>query len=89
MDRPSPLPPPAADFEAVHVREHHVEDDQVRVAGLGLPERVLAVDRGAHRAAVKFQCHLDELTDVRLVVHDEHPGDTVVSWHGAPGSLVA
>ena len=36
---------------------------------------------------MELQRDLDELADVRLVVHDEHLGDLVIVCHGAPGSF--
>src|SRR6266540_2276143 len=42
-----------------------------RHAPLGLIERLLPVDRARHRVALRDEHPLDELPDLRLVVHDE------------------
>ena len=78
---------PAAYLEAVHVRQHHVEHDQVGLVGVGLPQRFRPGGRGGHRAAVELQRDLDKLADVRLVVHDEHLGNLVVVCHGYRASF--
>ena len=80
---------PAADLEAVHVRQHHVEHDQVGRAGVRLPQRLLPGGRGGHRAAVELQRDLDQLADVRLVVDDEHLGNAVLSVMRYRGSFCA
>ena len=79
-----PGPEPAAHLEPVQVRQHHVQHDQVRPVRLGLPQRVLAGGRGGHGAAVELQGDLNQLTDVGLVVDDEHRGNLVAVTHGFP-----
>ena len=83
------LPPArsADDLEAVQVRKHTSSTIRSGRARLRLPQRIVTVNRGGYRAAVELQRDLHKLADVRLVVYDEHPGDTVVSWHGVSGSL--
>ena len=59
-----------ADGEAVHLRHHHVEDDEVRLEGLRLFERLLAVVRSLDPEALVVEVQPGELDDVLLVVDD-------------------
>ena len=71
------LPDLAADREAVHVRQHDVEHDQV---GLGLAEpgqRLGAVADGLDLIALAGQVEPGELQDVILVVDHQD----LLSWH--------
>src|SRR6204780_2156184 len=78
---------PAAYLEAVHVRQHYVEHDQVGPVRPGLPQRVLPRSRRGHRAAMKLQRDLYQLANVRLVVYDEHLGNAVIVCHQVSGSF--
>jgi hypothetical protein len=65
---PADLP---ADLEAVDLRQHEVEDDQVGVvAGVAI-EGFLPVRRGDDREALLLQVEPDEVDDVALIVHHE------------------
>jgi hypothetical protein len=63
---------PAADLQAVHARQHQVEDDQVVVAGLALGQRAEAVRDQAAFAVELGQLQLDEPADVRVVLDHQH-----------------
>jgi hypothetical protein len=56
---------------------HDVQRDNVRRDHLHLVEAVLAVDRGVHVEPLKGEVHRDKLTDHLVVVHDEHPPQTL------------
>ena len=62
---------------AVEPGHHHVERDDVRVDRLHLVEAVLAVDRSRHVEPLKGKIHGDKLPDHLVVVHDEHPSQTL------------
>ena len=61
----------AADLEAVHLGQHQVQHDQVRVAALVLDQGLLAVGRGHDGEALLLEVQPDQLDDVALVVDDE------------------
>ena len=60
------------DVEALHVGEHHVEHDQLRLEGADGGDRLRAGAGGLDREALEAQGHGDDVDDVRLVVDDEH-----------------
>ena len=60
-----------ADGQAVHLRHHYVEDDEVRAHRLRPLERLLAVRRGLDPEALVVQVETGELDDVLLVIDDE------------------
>ena len=62
---------PARDLEALHVGEHHVQDDQVGTELRHLAERIRARSRRFHGEALEAQGHRDDIDDVRLVIDDE------------------
>ena len=61
----------AHDLDAVEVRHHDVEQDDVRPDLLGLLERLLAAVGGDDAEAFFAEGDRDELGDPRLVVRDE------------------
>ena len=64
---------PAADLEAVHVRQHHVEHDRVVVVRLGHPERVLAAARDVGGEPLADETAADQARHPQLVLDDQHP----------------
>src|SRR5215469_7929798 len=78
-------PESPAHIEAVHIRHHDVQHDEVWPRGLGLPQRLVAARRSGDRAPVELECDLDKLTDVGFVVDDEHLGYAVVLCHDVLG----
>src|SRR2546430_5842359 len=71
-------PEPLADLEAVELRQHHVEHDQVDVLALEAFECLLAVTRLQHTKAVAFEGIGEELLN-RVLVVDEQNGRGI--WH--------
>ena len=65
---------PPDDVEAVQVRHHHVEHDQVGAERVGQGERLLAVGGRGDLEAGEAQAGREQLEDVGLVVDDEQPG---------------
>ena len=61
----------AHDLDAVEVRHHDVEQDDVRPNLLGLGEGILAAGRGDDAEALLTEGDRDELRDPRLVIRDE------------------
>ena len=62
-----------ADFLAVDVRQHHVEDDEVRTVLLDHHPGVEAVGGDAHlEAAVVLEGIVDRRDEVRLVIDEQH-----------------
>ena len=61
----------AGELEAVHVRHHHVGQDEVGAPLLGELERLDAVARDAHVVAGGPQFDLEQPCDERIVVGDE------------------
>jgi hypothetical protein len=79
------------DVEALHVGQHHVEDDEVRVEGRHGGDGLCPVPRRLHGEALELQGHRHDVHDVRLVVDDEHAVSVRVHAHdesigGEPGS---
>src|SRR4029077_568351 len=82
---------PLADLDARDVREHPVEDDEVRLLPRHGGEGVAAVRRLLDLVALVAQRGRDRVDDRTLVVDDEDPaGRVLVRWchggHGACGS---
>ena len=72
-DRDRPLLAEVAhDLDAVEVRHHDVEQDDVRADILGLLERLFAAVGGDDAETLFAEGDRDELRDARLVVRDEH-----------------
>ena len=65
---------PAGDGEAVHVGEHHVEDDEVELVLGGLLQGGGAVAGHVDLEAGEAQRRGEQLADVGLVLDDEEPG---------------
>jgi hypothetical protein len=63
---------PLGDVEALHVGEHDVEHDQVRIERADGGDRAGARARRLHREALEAQRHGHHVDDVRLVVDHEH-----------------
>ena len=59
------------DVEALHVRQHHVEHDQLRLERGHRRERVRAGPGRLDGEALEAQGHGDDVDDVGLVVDDE------------------
>ncbi len=62
---------PPRDLEALHVRQHHVEQQQVRLEGAHRGQRVATRSGRLHPEPLEAQRHGDHVDDVRLVVDDE------------------
>jgi hypothetical protein len=60
-----------ADLEAVHARQHHVEDDDVVLGRAGHPQRVLALARKVGGQAVGAQAAPDQGGQLQLVFDDQ------------------
>ena len=69
----SALAHPAASLEAVHSRQHHVEDDHVVVDRLDHPERLLSAVGQIRRVALLVQATAEELAQLPLVLDYENP----------------
>jgi hypothetical protein len=68
-----------AHLEAVQVRHQHIQNHRVE---LRLPQplqRRKTVSRGRDMVALKFECSLNSVAHVRIVVHDQHAPATTVS----------
>ena len=61
----------AADLEAVHLRQHQVEDHEVGLVAAVQGERLLAVGRGDHGVALLLEVEPHEVHDVAFVVDDK------------------
>jgi len=68
---------------AAHVRQHHVEENEIERLGANQLERCAAVLRLGHAEARQPEVDGAEQPDRPLVVHDEQaaPG-TLVAWTG-------
>jgi hypothetical protein len=65
------LPQPPGHGEAVHIREHDVEHDEVGVGRIDPVERAVPVRRRRHLEAGEPQRRGEQVTDIGLVVDDE------------------
>ena len=61
-----------ADGEAIHLREHEVEDDEVRERGTGLIEGFAAVGGGDDVVAFRPQVEADQFDNVGFIIHDQN-----------------
>src|SRR6478735_2408649 len=61
----------AYDLEAVHLRQHHVEDDEVDSAGRGERQPFFAVGRDLHVVAFGLQVHAQPERDALVVFDDQ------------------
>ncbi len=77
------LEPPAG-LEAVHVRHHDVEQDDVRCLGAGERDRLLAAACQRHLVVFAPELGFEQLPVREHVVHDED-----MTRHGAPFALAA
>ena len=68
----SRLPDPLAQGEAVHVRQHHVQDGQVQVLAPDAVQGVGAVVEFMDGVALVFQIDLHQVRDGGLVVHHQN-----------------
>ncbi len=66
------LPQLTHDLDAVEVRHHDVEEDDVRADILGLLERLFAAVGGDDAETLFAEGDRDQLGDARLVVRNEH-----------------
>ena len=64
-------PEPLRNLEAVELRHHDVEEDEIRAELNGPLQRLLAVRCNRDLVAGRAQVHLDEPCDVRVVVHHQ------------------
>ena len=62
---------PFEDPEAIHIREHEVEDDEVVVGGAGEFERRPAVGRAIDGVARGFETAAQEVRDALFVFHHQ------------------
>jgi len=72
----------ATDVEAILLRQHEVQDHEVRVVPEVERERLVPIARGDHPEALLLEVEPEELHDVRLVVDDED------AFHVVPESTV-
>ncbi len=63
----------AADIEPILLRQHQVQDHEVRVVAQVERERIVTVARGDHGEALLLQVEAQKLHDVRLIVDHEDP----------------
>ena len=73
------LPDFGAHRPAVHHRQHDVQQDQVRNLLLKLLNGLAAVAGDADVEPLLHQVHVDQITDIAVVFHDQD-----VAAHGAP-----
>src|SRR5262249_50340564 len=85
----------AQQLEALHVGEPEIENDQVGIARQQI-ERCLAIRRFQDLVALRAQSHAQQLTDGRLVIHDQnfegssaHAAVSSCALPGGIGSLIA
>ena len=71
----------AADLEAVHLRHHDVEDDQVGLVGLDLLQRLTAVIGGLDLESFLGEVEAGELDDIPLVVDDQDFGGHLITLY--------
>ncbi len=64
-------PNPLADLEAVHLGQHQVQDDQIGMLRLHVPEAVQAGHGDAGPVASLLQIQLDQFEDVFLILDDQ------------------
>src|SRR6266516_1850832 len=97
------VPHPAADLEAIEVREHQVEDNEGGAALADLGQRVGAVEGGAGGEAGDLRVGADQLVDLPVVLDDQDlafdfalahfvdvsAGDTVLPRRGGADQSVA
>ena len=76
------LPDLGADGPAVHHRQHDVQQDQVRHLLLEFLDGLSAVSGDADVKALLHQVHMDQVTDIAVVLHDQD-----VAAHGAPSQF--
>jgi hypothetical protein len=75
---------PGEHLEAVHVRHHDVEQDQIDgVVGTKTVESAGAVLADLDGVGRRLQLELDDAADIRLVVHDENGRSTRQARHVA------
>ena len=70
---------------AVQPRHHHVQRDDVRVDFRHLVQAVLPVHRRLHLEPLELEVYRDQPPDHLVVVHDEHPSQSV--RHSREGSV--
>src|SRR5262249_40485974 len=73
----------AADVEAVHPRQHHVENDQIVAAAGGAGEARFAVARGLDAIAFAAEPIGEREPQPGLVLHDQH------AWRHAHDAALA
>ena len=76
------LPDLGANGPAVHHRQHDVQQDQVRHLLLEFLDGLSAVSGDADVKALLHQVHMDQVTDIAVVLHDQD-----VAAHGAPSQF--
>src|SRR5262249_14971815 len=72
----------AADFDAVHAWQEHVEDDKVRAQTLGLVEAADAVGGVLDMEALVTHAKADKVHDALLVIYNQEPGPCIVTCVG-------
>src|SRR5579864_1060584 len=80
--RAGPLANPPADLAAVELRQHEIQDHQVRAHALVLPERRLPVRGQRDAEAIALEIGAQQLDDLRFVVYNEHRRHDCQSLHG-------
>ena len=61
------------DFHAVHLRHHHVEEDEIGADVLHLLQRRLSVVGSIHFVAARLESGAEELDVVLVIVYDQDP----------------
>ena len=62
-----------SDVEAVHARQHHVEQDEIEPLGRGAFERALTVAAGLDRVAFARQAVGQGEDEARFVLDEQEP----------------
>src|SRR5579883_1797831 len=62
---------PSANLQAVHPRQHNIQDDQIGVDALSRRQPLGAIHRCFYQKALVLESELDKLDDVLLVVDDQ------------------
>ena len=71
---------PAARVEAVHLRHHDVEEDQIRDRALRDGDGVLAASRGEQTVAVALERLIEDLEVGGIVVNQQDLGPVSFLW---------
>jgi hypothetical protein len=62
-------PQAPADLQTIHIRHHHVQDDQVRLLGLRFGQGLGAAGRREDPIAFALQQEADQLYRLQIIIH--------------------